>query len=303
MKERQITNLHDSVRQKLYSVAKKRNEDYNAILRRYFQERFLYRVSVSKYAGNFILKGAQLIIAHHLDAARTTKDIDFLGFNFSAGRSGLTTAMQEIASLEYPDGTDFLLDTERTEDILERNTYKGIRFHLICRLGSVKSNIQIDIGFGDVISPRPEILNYPVILPFDPPRLFVYTIDSAIAEKIETIASLGEATSRIKDYFDLYFLATSKSFSARTLQKAVELTFKNRQRQTSDAVYVLEPEFAQSPILEKMWQSYLIKNKDVKQISFKDAHKIISGFLKPILNRQDDPGQSTWTPVTRKWES
>ncbi|MCC6549223.1 MAG: nucleotidyl transferase AbiEii/AbiGii toxin family protein [Ignavibacteriaceae bacterium] len=301
MKPREVKDIHVSVKQKLYASAKKRNEDFNAILRRYFQERFLYRVSVSRYAANFILKGAQLIIAHHADAGRTTKDIDFLGINFPSDRSRLTTALKEIAEIEYRDGAAYLLDEERTEDILEKTTYKGLRFYLNCRLGSVKSNIQIDIGFGDKIFPHPELMNYPVILPFECPRLFVYTLESAIAEKFETITALGLVTSRIKDYFDLYYLATNKSFNKQVLREAVLQTFHERGTSLGGAEYILEPGFALSQPLQKMWEIYLKKRPSIKSISFVDAHHVINLFLSPIIENVRNLEDYQWIPSSLSW--
>lgn len=302
MSNRELNNLHVSVRQRLYTVAKKRGEDFNSLLRRYFQERFLYRVSVSNYAKFFILKGAQLIIAHQIDPLRTTKDIDFLGINFPARREDISTAIREIATISYPDGVVYSLDEQRTEDILEGKAYKGVRFHLICRLGTAKSNIQIDIGFGDVITPHPDILDFPVVLPNDNPRLFVYTLESAIAEKFETIVVLGLATSRIKDYFDLCYLAKNKHFSMSRLKSAVAETFQNRNTPLTAATAILTPEIASDEELIKLWNSYLKRNPHISYLPFSEAHHIISKFLFGILeNAGQQKVELFWNPDVLEW--
>src|ERR1035437_9226840 len=206
MTKKEIKNIAGSVKARLVNYSHKNSLEFNSVLLQYLQERFLFRISKSTYSNNFILKGALLFLAHEISRSRPTKDIDLLGNSLTNNTETLKEIFREIASINYEDGIVFDKGTISAEEIIDQEEYHGIRINLIAKLGSVRQQIQIDIGFGDIISPGSFEIDYPTLLDFEAPHLKVYSLESAVAEKFEAAVSLGLATSRMKDYYDIHFL-------------------------------------------------------------------------------------------------
>ena len=201
-------NLEASIRARLKTIAKDSERNFDSVLLQYFQERFLYRLSISPYKENFILKGALLFVAYEIPRSRPTKDIDFLGKNISNTSENLISAMKEILEVQVQDGLRFDSESLISETIKQDAEYKGIRIYCNAYLGSAYSRLHFDIGFGDIVIPKPVILDFPVLLSDIPaPELIAYTPESAIAEKFEAIVNLGMITSRMKDFYDIYYLS------------------------------------------------------------------------------------------------
>ncbi|MDP8221552.1 MAG: nucleotidyl transferase AbiEii/AbiGii toxin family protein [Candidatus Stygibacter frigidus] len=190
----------------------------------YFQERFLYRLSKSPYSKHFALKGALLFRIYRMTASRPTIDIDFLGIDTANSEDNMTGIFKKILSLESDDGVSFDLGSIISEAIKEEDEYKGVRLFCVAYLGVAKRRMHFDIGFGDIIVPEPVTLEYPVIIETQPaPKVLAYTPESAIAEKFEAIVSLGYFTSRIKDFYDIFYMAENYVFSSDTLYIAWSL--------------------------------------------------------------------------------
>lgn len=203
-------NIVASVKGRLLHIARKEGKSHQLLLLRFFQERFLYRLSLSTYKDHFCLKGAAFLYALEGEKSRVTKDIDFLGINIRASHSFLKTAILDICKIPYEkDGVTFDFDSLVIEDIIKDGNYQGIRIGITAHLDRTKQRLQIDIGFGDSVVPAPQKMTYPVILEMDAPELNTYSIESTIAEKFEAMIDLSEINTRMKDFYDIYNLISN----------------------------------------------------------------------------------------------
>ncbi len=282
MKNPSVKNIPSSVHGRLLALAQKRGRPFNELLQYYPIERFLCRLSQSKYAQKFVLKGALLFQARGLAQHRPTREIDLLGYTANEVE-GLVQIVRNICTLEVePDGLVFDSDSVRGERITEDADYQGVRVRVQAGLGNARLYLQIDVGFADVISPTPTSLNYPTLLSMPAPRLRGYPPDTVVAEKLQATAFLGIINSRMKDFYDLWVLASRFSFKGPSLQKAVSLTFENRGTPISAEIPALKEPFA----LEKQaqWQAFLSRNalKDAPR-KLVEATYFLHEFLAPVL--------------------
>ena len=221
-------NVAASVRAKLLIHARNLKQDFNFVLTRYAIERLLYRIGISMHADQFLLKGALLFDLWFDIPHRPTRDADFLGFGAS-NLPHIEGVFREISAIEASDGMVFQPDTVRAAEIRKDANYAGVRVTLLGLLDNARCQVQVDIGFGDAVTPAPEDAKYPVILPgFDAPRLRVYPRYTVVAEKVEALTFLGIANSRMKDYFDLWILAQRTEFNGNILCQAIRATFNRR---------------------------------------------------------------------------
>lgn len=236
-------NIGASIRQRLLNKAREDKRPFNELLQYYAMERFLYRLSISQYKDRFILKGALMLRVWDSPQVRPTMDIDLLG-RTSNEEARIAAQIREILTAEVePDGLDFLIDSVHTELITEEADYKGIRVLFKGFLDTARINMQIDIGFGDIILPEPERLTFPVILDSPSPILLCYSKESAIAEKFHAIVKLGMINSRMKDFYDIWLLSRQFTFDRDTLNKAIKLTFAERMTQMPDTIIAFTDEF------------------------------------------------------------
>ncbi len=289
--------MEASVKQKLLNIARQNNQDFNLIIRQYFQERFLFRLSQSVYSKKFILKGALLFIAHDINRNRPTKDIDFLGKNLRNETESIKAILNEIIKITVDDGVSFDQNIEVSE-IMEENNYKGIRAIILGTLATNKHNLQIDIGFSDSIVNAVEI-DFPTLLDNESPKLTAYSLDSAVSEKFEAIVSLNYLSSRMKDFFDLLFFAEKKRFKSSELKESIIRTFKNRDTKLERKNVVFSEKFKKDSGKEKMWNAYINRQKLDNDLNFNEVVNKISGFIKPLFELQEE---KTWNPDNWKWE-
>ena len=297
--KREIKNISVSVRNKLLNIANESNRDYNAILRRYFQERFLYRISISPYRSNFILKGAFLLMVNEISKFRPTKDIDFLVNTLSSEVEECTNVIKEIASINIDDGVEFITENINGKRIKEDADFEGVRVHIPYKMDTIKGYFSIDIGFGDKITNGPYEIEFPVLLDFPSPKIFVYSLESAVAEKFEAIVKLNFVTSRMKDFYDLIFIAKINSFNRKMLMEAIYKTFENRETNLEDRNIIFDENFRNNIQKQTQWQSFLQLNKLDDNISFSEAIDKIQSFLQPIF---DSNTKNNWNPDKWKWE-
>ena len=251
-----------SIHARLLNLAKARGEDFNLVLVRYATERFLYRLSQLPARESYWLKGAMLFDLWFDVAHRPTRDADFL--SFGPMESGvLANTVREICAVPAEDGMRFDADSIVIDEIREEARYGGLRVRLVGRLGNARATVQLDVGYGDAVTPGPEDAVYPTLLDDQPaPRLRVYPRASVVAEKLEAIVSLGMANSRLKDYFDLRALAREGLLDARHLADAIAATFARR----GTAVPIEMPlglteAFALDPAKQRQWQAFLGRNR------------------------------------------
>ncbi len=220
-----VRGLAQSVQTRLVRHAKALGLDPNLVLARYATERFLYRLSKSRHADQFILKGAPLILAWLGETIRPTRDADLLGFG-DLSEGALVQTFREILSVEVEaDGLTFDPFSIQVAAIRPEDEYGGRRVNLLARLGPARLRVQVDIGIGDSVEPEPEWLDYPSLLDLPRPRLRAYCPETAIAEKLHAKVVLGTKNTRMRDFFDVHALSTRESFEGAVLAGAIRATF------------------------------------------------------------------------------
>lgn len=256
-----VINQQHSIRQRLLNISRQRNEDFQFCLTRYALERFLYRLSKSRHAEHFVLKGALLLMAWTDQPYRPTKDLDLLGFGEPTNEI-LERAVAEICQTEVePDGLSYDAGSIKITEIRESQKYQGERIKLIAALGNATVSIQIDIAFGDTITPSIETIGYPTLLEMPVARVQAYPKETVVAEKIETAVRLDMLNSRMKDFFDLLWLSRLFSFEGVQLVKAICATFKRRKTDLPVQVpSFLSNAFALDQVKKAQWRAFLKKN-------------------------------------------
>lgn len=258
-------NLAASIQARLLNWAKVRGEDFNLVLTRYATERFLYRLSLLPARDKYWLKGALLFDLWFDHPHRPTRDADFLGFGPSDAAT-LAAAMREVCAADVGgavDGMVFDAASIAVDEIREEARYGGLRVRLVGRIGKARCALQLDVGFGDAVTPGPEDAVLPTMLDGLPaPRLRVYPRAAVFAEKLEAIVSLGMANSRMKDYFDLTALAREAALDAPLLSQAIASTFARRGTALPEGLPLgLSDEFAADATKRAQWQGFLGRNR------------------------------------------
>ena len=276
-------DLTASIHARLLNRAKARGEDFNLILTRYAIERFLYRLSIAPAREVFWLKGALLFDLWFDVPHRPTRDADFLGFG-PIDIEALASTVREICDLAVEDGMKFNPASITVEEIREEARYGGLRVRLVATLGNARCTVQLDVGYGDAVSPGPEEAIYPTLLDDQPaPHLRVYPRAAVAAEKLEAIVSLGMANSRMKDYFDLRALAHEGVLDTRQLGDAIAATFQRRQTLVPENIPLgLSDEFAHNTMKQTQWKAFLGKNR-LDAPTLNEVIKEVRGFVKEPL--------------------
>ena len=260
MTNKNPSNIAASVKAKLLNIAKKENLDFNNLLLRYFQERLLYRLSISKYKSSFVLKGGLLLIVADVPTTRPTVDIDFLAEKLKSDTKKMESIFQEIADINLPDGIIFNPDAITSERIKEDADYEGVRIKITGTLGQVKQQVQIDFGFGDVIYPAKQDIEFPSILSEDKIKLKGYPLEGVVAEKFEAMAKLGLINSRMKDFYDVYTILKNCSIDSAALKQSIKKTFHNRGTELIAEPEAFSKKFYEDAMKLKQWSSFLKKN-------------------------------------------
>ncbi len=295
MTGREIKNLPASVQSRLMALARERQRPFDELLQYYAIERFLYRLSRSKYGRKFLLKGALLFQAWGLTRYRPTRDIDLLGYTNNQVET-LVKIVRDVCALSVPqDGIIFHPDSVRGERITEDADYEGVRVRCQGHLGRSRLHLQIDVGFADVVSPAPKNLKYPALLKMPAARLRGYPPESVVAEKLQAMAFLGIVNSRMKDFYDLWVLASRFSFKGSALKKAILQTFQNR----GTEIVVDLPALTESFALEKQtqWQAFLTRSRiDDVPAKMSEVIHLLQGFIVPVLKacERNQPFTQTW---------
>ncbi|MFG6447501.1 nucleotidyl transferase AbiEii/AbiGii toxin family protein [Roseateles sp. BYS180W] len=296
-------NLSASILARLLALAKQRGDDYNLLLNRFGMERLLARVSHSPHADRFLLKGALLFALWYDTPHRPTRDADLLGFG-PDDAAHLIATFRDIAALDLSDGIVFDPDAVKAEAIRESNTYGGTRITLVARIATARCTLQIDVGFGDAVTPGPQTAAYPTLLnDFPRPTLRVYPVYTVIAEKYQAMVMLGQANSRMKDFFDLAVIARRTELNGATLAAAIAATFARRQTALpTERPLALTQQFSEDPAKLKQWQAFLNKNR-IEALSLEDTIALLNALLWPptqvaVANTQ---ATATWRPETLSW--
>lgn len=302
----EIKNLAASVRQRLLNLAKKRGDAFDLVLVRYALERLLYRLSISAHADRFLLKGALLFAVWGHDEHRPTRDADLLGSGPSDPER-VKSVFREICGIAYEDGIVFDGDSVAVEEIAEDAVYSGLRVTLRAELAGARIPVQVDVGFGDAVVPGAETVRYPAMLEFPAPELGAYPVYTVIAEKFQAMVALGEANSRMKDFYDLWAIGRRFELDGATLVRSIKATFERRKTALPEGKPVaLRAEFGDIPGKAAQWTAFVRRNRlDAREIPLAKVQESIAALvLEPVAalkeGRAFDPAWKPGGPWARK---
>ena len=255
-------NRAASIRARLKQHADAAKQDFNLTLTHYGLERLLYRLSISDHAANYLLKGALLFSLWYDLPHRPTRDADLLGFGPDDIDSAVAT-FRDICQIAVEDGIAFDSTSVKGTLIRKEAGYGGVRIDLKAKLDGARIALQVDIGFGDAVTPAPEAISYPVLLDDLPaPQLRAYPKCTVVAEKFHAICLLGMANTRMKDYFDLWVLLGDNTLDQAELHRAIEATFSRRKMAMPNALPAgLSNAFVADVIKQTQWKAFLKKNR------------------------------------------
>ena len=260
MSRNDVRNVAASVRQKLLNRSRAKGEDFLFLITRYALERFLYRLGRSVHNDRFVLKGALLFALWEGDLHRVTRDVDLLGFG-SPALPEMERVIREICEADVEDdGMLFLPNQVRSAPIREDQEYEGVRIVVPGRLATARVRLQIDVAFGDAVTPQPEEAVFPTLLDAPAPVLRTYPRETVVAEKLQAMVMLGIANSRMKDFFDVAYLARHFSFGGPLLVKALTNTFTRRRTALPTRLpMALTDEFAKDRAKQTQWSAFVRK--------------------------------------------
>jgi len=293
-------NIAASVRARLTQGARDRKENVQLALMRYAIERLLYRLGLSSHREEFVLKGAMLFSLSAPTPYRSTGDLDLLGFGDPAP-ARIVSVFREICSLAAADdGVVFKLETIQAQAARLEEEYSGIRLTLDAEIAGARLPLQIDIGFGDVVTPGVQDIDYPSLLDMPLPHLRAYPPETVVAEKLQALVALGLLNSRMKDFFDLWAISETFHFAGSTLAEAIQATFERRattiRRQTPTA---LTATFSSDPTKQAQWRGFLRRTAIVlAPAPLPDLLHRIGDFVMPPLRALHEGATFTksWTP-------
>jgi len=279
-----IKNLSESIRAKLFNLSKNKKVDFNLIILRYLQESFLYRLSISKYKNNFLLKGGLLLITIDIPKSRPTIDIDFLIRRLKNEPDIIKNIFIDILSTKIEDGVLFDTKTIIVKNIIEDSNYKGIRVTFNGLIGKIKKQLRIDLGFGDFVYPRARVVEYPSIFGDKKTKVKAYCIETIIAEKFEAMISLSIINSRMKDFYDVYTIIKTCDINREDLKKSIISTFERRKTNLDFTSEIFTVNFYNDIDKNKQWKAFL-KNNDIDiEISFKQIVLFIKDFIFSLFS-------------------
>ncbi len=287
MTKRRLGNMAASVHQRLKNVARETNRPFNEVLQYFAMERFLRRLSISKHADSFVLKGALLFRVWHAPDSRATRDIDFLA-RMNNAPDHLASVVRDVISVDGPDeGVFFDPDSVVAHRIKEGADYEGVRIRFIGYLGNARITMQVDTGFGDSVFPAPALIDYPTILDFPAPSLRSYPPETVIAEKVEAMIYLGRLNSRMKDFHDVWWMAQQLDFDGATLCEAIRRTFEARSTEVIQ-FDELRVEILENQNVDQQWSAFVRKSRISVPASFVEVLPLIEAFLTPLLSALKD---------------
>lgn len=295
---REIRNVGASVRARLLARARTEKADYQLLLTRYALERLLYRLSVSDHRDRFVLKGALLFVTWLRDPFRPTRDLDLLGYGPNDNKT-IADAFNAICSTRVPDdGLAFDIEGVTVTPIREELEYGGMRAQTHAVLDGARIPIQVDIAFGDIVTPAPVEIDYPVLLDSPSPHIRAYPVETVVAEKLHAIVFLGIANSRLKDFYDLWLIAQTFDLEASALSAAVQRTFARRDTpMPADTPTGLTRLYAEA--WDTRWKAFLRRGY-MKAVPA-DLRQVLDDlrpFLMPITGQ---PDRSSYWPAGGPW--
>ncbi len=294
-----------SVRARLNALAHKRGDDVQLVLTRYANEQLLRRLARSPHAEKFVLKGAALFTVWTGHAHRATRDMDFLGYGTPSPQD-LEKFFRDLVTNPGPDdGVRFDAESVHAELIREDQEYGGVRVTLSAHLGKAKLRLQVDVGFGDIVTPGAAEVEFPPLLADHGPRIMAYPKETVVAEKVEAMVNLGLANSRMKDFFDVAHLANIFDFDGAMLVKAFHATLHRRNTPLPENLpLALTPVFSGDALKVTQWNAFVRKARIAGGGTLGDTVKAVASFVtQPLAAAQRDdklwvgrwPKRGPWT--------
>ncbi len=277
-----MSNRAVSIKTRLLNLAKKEGIDFQLIIIRFLHERLLYRLSVSDYSQQLILKGGAFIYAMQGLKSRPTIDVDLLGTQISNDIEALCDVFRQICAVESEDEVTFIPESVVGELITQQDKYNGVRLYIDATFHTVRQRIQIDVGFGDIVIPVVQELEYPILLDdMQVPVIQAYSKETVIAEKFQAMIELSVANSRMKDFYDVYKLLADNEFDNGTLEEAIKATFANRDTSYAENHALFSADFATNTLRKRSWTAFLNKINRDKELEFEEVMRLISEKLLP----------------------
>jgi predicted nucleotidyltransferase component of viral defense system len=284
-----MSNRAVSIRARLLNLAKKEGIDFQLIIIRFLHERLLYRLSVSDYSQQLILKGGAFIYAMQGLKSRPTIDVDLLGTQISNDIEILCEVFREICIVKSEDEVVFNQESVVGELITQQDKYNGVRLYIDASFHTVRQRIQIDVGFGDIVIPVVQELEYPILLDdMQVPVIQAYSKETVIAEKFQAMIELSVANSRMKDFYDVYKLLAENEFDNDTLEEAIQATFANRETSYTENHALFTAEFATNLQRKRSWTAFLNKINRDKELKFEEILRLISEKLMPSWTKMKE---------------
>ena len=276
-----MSNSIQAVKDKLRNISREKNIDFNSVMRFYMYDRFVERLSKSKYKDNFILKGGFYLSKLFGLDNRSTMDIDTAIRKTNLSLENIIKMITEIINIDVDDNVKF--EIENTESIRDEDEYGGLRITIKFTLENMKDSFHIDIATGDPIHPGPDDYKYESLIGNEIYKVWSYNLETILAEKIETILSKLEASSRMKDYYDIYLIHRFKfnKINKTKFRGAVEKTFKKREF-NADLIASLNV-VKDSKILRDKWASYSRKNSYARNLKFDETIKCLEDFIEILI--------------------
>ncbi|HKY36520.1 MAG TPA: nucleotidyl transferase AbiEii/AbiGii toxin family protein [Polyangiaceae bacterium] len=296
---KQRKDMGASVRARLLQLAKQRGDDFQLLLTRYANERLLYRLSKSQHGNAFLLKGAALFTLWTGHAHRATRDMDLLGFG-EPSIQRLRDVFDEVIALELDDdGVVFDSTTLKVEPIREDQLYGDIRIVLVARITNAQVRLQVDVGFGDAVTPEAQLVEFPPLLDLPAPQLRAYPKETVVAEKLDAIVQLGLANTRMKDFYDLVALSNLFDFEGQLLVAAISATFTRRGTPLpTEPPAAFTPEFTGDATKNVQWTAFVKKAGVVGAADLKSTIELVELFVQRPLHAaaEKQPFAGRWSP-------
>lgn len=295
-------DLGTSVLARLKNKAKETGRPFQLHLQLFCQEEFLRRVAVSKYAQNLVLKGGLFLYTLTNFESRATVDVDFLLRQLPGTVEDVKKIVDEIIAVDC--GNDFITFTSRGfEMISPQRKYKGVSFQLVGHIKNTRTPFDVDFGIGDVIVPTSQKRTIPVQLDgFDQPEVMTYSLESTVAEKFDALLQRMELTSRMKDIYDIYYLATMFDFDGRALQQAIFETLQNRGTDYDGNSFDRVIALAEDRNIQVRWRQYLCRMK-MPELDLKEVMPVIDRFLRAVWEAITKEGELTAQWNCKTWNA
>ena len=298
-----MADMAASVLARLKNKAKESGRSYQLCMQLFCQEEFLRRLEKSEYAENLVLKGGLFIYSLTDFDSRVTVDVDFLLRKIPNTPEQLKAILEEIIAVET--GNDFVVfEVKDVAPIAVAKKYAGIGASVVARIKNTKTPFSIDFGVGDVIVPKQEKRKIPTQLSdFDAPTVNTYSVETTIAEKIDAILSLMEFSSRMKDYYDIYYIANKFNFDGKVLTEALKKTFANREHIFTVEQFEQVIGFADDDAMQKKWKAF-VRKIDAKTDDYSTVLKTIKAFLaEPFIAAVENKNfTAKWTASNNEWK-